>query len=106
MLVNFIILEDYMKEETKKAVAHVAGLAKLKLTEEQLAKYAGQAEKIIDYFHKLNKLDTSKITPTAHAIDVVSPLRNDDVEIFKEINLITNETPEMDGPFIQVPKVI
>lgn len=95
-----------MYNETKKSIEHIANLARIELNEASLLRYADQSEKIIDYFNKLNELDTANIKPASHAIDTPSPLREDKVIKFQNVDGILDQVPEKDGPFIQVPKVI
>ncbi len=66
---------------TRAQAAHIAELAKLSLTEEELDKMAQQLSDILDYAERLDRLDTQAIPPTASVIpnqnvmrpDVVSP---------------------------------
>lgn len=52
----------------REQVLHIAELAKLALTEEEITLFAEQLSEILDYFQMLNRLDTSAIPPTAQAI--------------------------------------
>lgn len=52
----------------REQVLHIAELAKLALTEEEIALFAEQLSEILDYFQMLNRLDTNAIPPTAQAI--------------------------------------
>lgn len=58
-------------------VRRIAELAKLDLTEEEVALYAGQLSNILDYFQKLQTLDTSHIAPTASVLPLRNVLRPD-----------------------------
>ncbi len=53
-------------------VRRIAELAKLDLTDEEVARYASQLSNILDYFKRLQELDTSHIEPTASVL----PLKN------------------------------
>jgi aspartyl-tRNA(Asn)/glutamyl-tRNA(Gln) amidotransferase subunit C len=99
-------MRTIMSKDIKEAVAHVADLAKLELDGEKLEKYTENTSKIIEYFNKLNELNTDDVLPTAHAIEVMSILREDKVVKCKEVREIIDQVPEKDGPFIQVPKVL
>ncbi|MBI3485663.1 Asp-tRNA(Asn)/Glu-tRNA(Gln) amidotransferase subunit GatC [Candidatus Daviesbacteria bacterium] len=50
-------------------VKHVAKLANLPLSSEELKKYGEQLSKILDYIEQLNKIDTSKVNPTFNVVD-------------------------------------
>jgi len=57
--------EDFSKE----TLEHVSKLALLDLSEEEKEKLAKQLGDILDYFKKLNDLDTSKVKPMTHPIE-------------------------------------
>ncbi|MBN1306204.1 MAG: Asp-tRNA(Asn)/Glu-tRNA(Gln) amidotransferase subunit GatC [Anaerolineales bacterium] len=58
-------------------VQHIAALARLELSEAELARYRGQLSAILDHVAKLQELDTADIPPTASVIEGQSPLRDD-----------------------------
>lgn len=58
-------------------VRRIAELAKLDLTDEEVVLYAGQLSSILDYFEKLQQLDTSHIEPTASVLPLKNVLRQD-----------------------------
>jgi len=62
---------------TKEEVRSIAELAKLELTEEEVALYAGQLNEVFDYFKRLEELDTSHIAPTASVLPLKNVLRPD-----------------------------
>ncbi|MBZ0282903.1 MAG: Asp-tRNA(Asn)/Glu-tRNA(Gln) amidotransferase subunit GatC [Anaerolineae bacterium] len=58
-------------------VRRIAELAKLDLTDDEVALYAGQLSHILDYFQKLQQIDTSQIPPTASVLPLRNVLRED-----------------------------
>ncbi len=64
---------------TKKEVLHVAHLARLTLSAEELEKMTGQLDNILSYFDKLGKLDTADIPATSHVFSVNNAFREDEV---------------------------
>ena len=60
-------------------VLHIAELAKLGLTEEEVGLFAEQLSEILDYAEMLNSLDTEAISPTAQAIAMHNVTRPDEV---------------------------
>lgn len=62
---------------TLQEVEHIAELARLKLTPEEKARYQEQLSAILDYFRKLQELDTSQIPPTSSVLPTRSVLRAD-----------------------------
>jgi aspartyl-tRNA(Asn)/glutamyl-tRNA(Gln) amidotransferase subunit C len=68
-----IVLVALSHEEVRR----IAELAKLDLTDDEVALYAGQLSNILDYFQKLQQLDTSHIEPTASVLPLKNVLRQD-----------------------------
>jgi len=62
---------------TKEEVAHIAQLARLSLTEEELETYRDQLSAILDHFAQLSALDTEGISPTSSVLPAESRLRED-----------------------------
>jgi aspartyl-tRNA(Asn)/glutamyl-tRNA(Gln) amidotransferase subunit C len=64
---------------TEDEVRHVAKLARLKLTDEEVKKFAPQLSSILDYVDILNELDTERIPPTAQITGLSNVKREDAV---------------------------
>lgn len=65
---------------TRQEVEKIAHLARLALTDDQIAEYQEQLSAVLDYADMLNELDLSDVEPTAHAISRQNVLREDKVE--------------------------
>ncbi|MFW6381328.1 MAG: Asp-tRNA(Asn)/Glu-tRNA(Gln) amidotransferase subunit GatC [Bacillota bacterium] len=91
---------------SEKEVKHIAGLAHLKLTEEEVATFTRQLGDILDSFDKLDELDTEEVRPTAHAIPMHNVLREDEVEPSIDRNKALANAPEQRGGQFRVPKII
>lgn len=87
-------------------VKHIAGLARLRLTEDELLLFARQLNNILDYMEKLNKVDTRGIKPTSRALYITNVLREDIVEGSLKKKEAMDNAPQKDGDFFLVPKVI
>ncbi|MCA9923872.1 MAG: Asp-tRNA(Asn)/Glu-tRNA(Gln) amidotransferase subunit GatC [Anaerolineales bacterium] len=64
---------------TLQDVAKIAHLARLDLTDAQMAQYQGQLSAILDYAEMLNELDLTDIEPTAHAVAQQNVMREDEI---------------------------
>jgi len=53
---------------SREEILHIAQLAKLELTENEINKYLPQLSEILKYVEKLNEISTDNIEPTSHAI--------------------------------------
>jgi aspartyl-tRNA(Asn)/glutamyl-tRNA(Gln) amidotransferase subunit C len=87
-------------------VRHVAKLARLDLSEPQLARFTTQLESILEYVAKIGQVDVSGVEPMAHAIPLVNILRDDQVQPSLPLDKVLANAPQTDGPFFKVPKVI
>ena len=61
-------------------VEKIALLARLELTEDEIALYQEQLSAILDYAHLLNELDIADIEPTSSAVDLRNIMREDVIE--------------------------
>ena len=69
--------EGIFVELTPEEVRNIAELAKLDLTADEVALYAGQLSDILGHFERLQELDTSHIAPTASVLPLKNVLRAD-----------------------------
>ncbi len=59
-------------------VLHVARLARLDLSDDEIDQMAGELSKVLDHIEKIRELDLSGVPPTSHVVDVVNALREDE----------------------------
>ena len=59
-------------------VLHVARLARLELSEDDLQRMAGELSKVLDHIEKIRELDLDGVAPTSHVVDVTDALRPDE----------------------------
>ncbi|WP_298439421.1 Asp-tRNA(Asn)/Glu-tRNA(Gln) amidotransferase subunit GatC [Geobacter sp.] len=91
---------------TSADVEHVALLARLELSPEEVETFTGQMDAILAYVEKLNELNTDGIVPTAHAVPVENAFRDDEVRPSIGVeNALANASDRVEG-FFRVPKVI
>ena len=91
---------------SRKDVEHVAHLARLGLTEDELARLEGQLNHILDQYAVLAELDTEHIAPTAQTIELENILRDDAVEPSLAAEEILGIAPERSGPYYVVPPIL
>ncbi len=91
---------------TRKEVEHVAHLARLSLSEEELGTMTSQLDNILSYVDKLGELDTENIKATTHAFSVSNAFREDNaVQSLAQEEALAN-APEQNGESFVVPKII
>ena len=95
-------------------VRHVADLANLELTAEELPRMARDLNAVLGYIAQMNELDTSAVEPMAQVGEAVGiapaqsgeTLRADGVKPSLDRAEVMAAAPETDGRFFKVPKVI
>lgn len=91
---------------TRQDVEHVAELARLELTEAEIETYTGQLDEILEYAAMLERLDTSAVSPTAHAVPVFNVLRPDEIKPGLSQEEVLANAPEGENGFFRVPKIV
>jgi aspartyl-tRNA(Asn)/glutamyl-tRNA(Gln) amidotransferase subunit C len=87
-------------------VRHVAHLARLKLTDEEIAQFGEQLGGILDYVQKLAEADTSAVEPTAHPLPVSNVFREDEPTAPMGVEKVLANAPDKIGTYFKVPKVL
>jgi len=91
---------------SKDDVMKVSELARLEVKEEELDKFTEQLGNILEYIEQLNELDTNNVEPTSHVLDISTPLREDKVVEWLNIEEVLQNAPETEDDFFVVPQVI
>ena len=84
----------------------VAELARLNLKPEEKQKLAKDLGAILDYVKKLDKLDTSKVEPTSHVLNLENVYRKDEVRLSNAAGKALEHAPQTEGSFFKVPKIV
>jgi aspartyl-tRNA(Asn)/glutamyl-tRNA(Gln) amidotransferase subunit C len=91
---------------TREQVRHVAELAKLKLTEAEVALFQEQLSAILDYAERLDELDTEQIPPTAAVLPLTNVMRADAPRAsFPRDTMLSNAPAAQEG-FVKVKVVL
>jgi len=93
-------------ELTEAEVRHVAKLARLKLTDEQVAFFARQLSDVLGYVAKLNELNVDDVEPLAHPTGMTNRFRDDEPGAALTVEAVLANAPDAEPPFFKVPKVI
>ena len=91
---------------TRADVEHVAFLARLGLTAEELSLLEGQLNHILDQYTKLAELDTDAIAPTAQTIELENILREDVVTPSLPVEEVLRNAPAASGGYIVSPPIL
>lgn len=91
---------------TLEEVKRVATLARLQLSPKEEELLTEQLDKILQYMAKLDRLDTDKVEPLAHAVDIVNAFREDKITNQPNTKNLLANTPAREKNFFKVPKII
>ena len=91
---------------SKEEVEHVAKLARLAVSEGEKEAFSRQLSEILTYIGKLNELDTSKVQPTSHVLDLSNVLRDDVIRESLSTTDVLANAPDRVNDFFRVPKII
>ena len=94
---------DSMAGISKDEVLHVARLARLELTDDEVARFQEQLSAILDAVSKVSELDLSDVPPTSHPLDVVNVWEADEPRPCLTAEEALANAPEREGDFFKVP---
>jgi aspartyl-tRNA(Asn)/glutamyl-tRNA(Gln) amidotransferase subunit C len=95
-----------MARITREEVERVAALARISLSDSEVAQLSLELDTILEYAQSLQELDTAGVDPTSHAIPLPTPLRDDVPVAPMDAKLAVSNAPERSGTAFVVPKVI
>ncbi len=85
---------------------HMARLARLELTSEELGRFREQLDSILQYMDKLRELDTTGVKPTSHVIPMATVVRADvTLPPLERESSLANAPEEEEGCF-KVPRIV
>ena len=87
-------------------VEHIASLARIDLTDEEVETYGQQLSLILEQFELLRQLDTTGVPPTGHAADLNTVTREDVVGDCLSPDDVLSNAPRREGEFFRVKAVL
>jgi aspartyl-tRNA(Asn)/glutamyl-tRNA(Gln) amidotransferase subunit C len=87
-------------------VAHVARLARLELTEEELDRVTGELAAVLDHAADVAALDTAGVPPTAHPLPLVNVLRDDEPGPSLDREEVLSQAPAAEEGRFRVPRIL
>jgi aspartyl-tRNA(Asn)/glutamyl-tRNA(Gln) amidotransferase subunit C len=101
--VVFSFWEDAIVAISREEVLHVAGLARLDLTDEEVERFREQLNAILEAVGKVAELDLSNVQPTAHPLDLVNTWADDEPRPSLSVDEALANAPDRDGDLFRVP---
>jgi aspartyl-tRNA(Asn)/glutamyl-tRNA(Gln) amidotransferase subunit C len=87
----------------REQVLHVARLARLELSEDELGRFSGELSKVLDYIEAIEELDLDDVEPTSHVVDVVDRLRPDEPRPSLPRDVVLEAAPDAAAGGFRVP---
>ena len=91
---------------TRADVEHVAKLARLALTDDEIDALTGELGAILDHAARVSAVDTSEVAPTAHPLPLVNVLRADEPRPSLDREEVLAAAPAVEDDRFRVPPVL
>ena len=90
----------------REQVLHVARLARLRLSDDEVEQMSSELSTILDHIEKINELDLEEVEPTSHVVEVENILRDDVVTPSLPVDVALAGAPERTGDHFVVPAIL
>ncbi|MCZ2809528.1 MAG: Asp-tRNA(Asn)/Glu-tRNA(Gln) amidotransferase subunit GatC [Candidatus Bathyarchaeota archaeon] len=91
---------------SKKEVEHIAWLAHIELSDKEKTLFTEQFNEILDYFKKIDEVDTEGVEPTYHVLDLKNVSRTDETTPSLPIEEALRNAPKKEKKFIKAPRIV
>ena len=88
---------------SKDEVLHVARLARLELTDEEVGRFQEQLSDIIEAISKVSELDLTDVPPTAHPLEIENAWAEDEPRPSLPLDDVFANAPDRDDDYFRVP---
>ena len=87
-------------------IAHLARLARLAVTDEELDRFAGQLGAVLDAVARVQRADAGDVVPTTHAVPLTNVLRPDEVRPSLSRDAVLAGAPAAEDDRFRVPRIL
>ncbi|MPZ24126.1 MAG: Asp-tRNA(Asn)/Glu-tRNA(Gln) amidotransferase subunit GatC [Dehalococcoidia bacterium] len=91
---------------TSEEVRHIARLARLGLSEEEIERMRVQLSTILEHFELLGEIDVSGVQPTDHTLPLTDVMRDDVAVDSLPVDAVKDAAPRTEGDYIRVRAVL
>jgi len=98
--------EGIMQNISKDEIIHIAKLANLNLSEEEINKYRDNMQEILEFANTINEVNTEGLNETIGTNNNQNVFRKDEVVEFKNRELLLKNAPSQDEGMFRIPKVL
>ena len=93
-------------EVSKEEILHIANLARLNLTDEEIPEYIKNLQDILNFANIVNEAPIDGLDTAISAIDNYKVFRKDEVKVFEDNDALLQNAPEKEDNMFKIPKVI
>jgi len=94
------------KHLSKKEVEHIAWLAHIELSDKEKTLFTEQFNEILDYFKKIDEVDTKGVEPTYHVLDLENVSRIDETRPSLPTEEALRNAPKKENKLIKAPRIV
>ena len=91
---------------TTEEVRHMAVLARVGMTEEEIETMRDQMSDILEHFDVLQQVDTEDVDPTGHSANIQRVMRDDEVSPSRPIEDVLANVPQREGDYVRIRAVL
>ena len=95
-----------MSEVSKEELLHIANLADLNLKDEEVDKYLGNLEEILNFADVVNNANVDGLDITIGANKKANVFRKDEIVVFEDHEALLVNAPDKEKNMFKIPKVI
>lgn len=91
---------------TPEEVRHNARLARVGLSDDEVSRFQNQLSQILDYFERLQEVDTENVPPTAHTLAMHNVMRDDETRPSIDKEEVLANAPQREDDLFRVRAVL
>ena len=91
---------------SKKQVEHIAWLAHIELSKKEKVLFTEQFNSVLDYFRKIDKIETKDVQPTYHVLDLMDIYREDEATPSLPTEEALKNAPKKEKKFLKAPRIV
>lgn len=91
---------------TKEEVQHIAKLARIQLSPEEVEKFQKELGEVLDYFEILREVDVSSVQPMTHSVPLQNVKRKDEAQPDSKGRKLLDAAPEHEAGYLKVKSIL
>jgi aspartyl-tRNA(Asn)/glutamyl-tRNA(Gln) amidotransferase subunit C len=91
---------------SREEVLHIARLARMALTEEEITRLSGQLSNLLEHFQVLQEVNTDNVEPMAQSVELRSVMREDNIAPSLPPEDVLANAPRKEGEYFRVRAVL